>query len=118
MRGHLGTRVALVQASPDLHCVRYDHCAAGQAAPGLLNEYRSGALTLETRHDDDLQFSEAQQAYPGCLVTFDTTGKLLVLQGFARRKDIHKRGGPWRSGRTGGRDLGKISDRTLPRLAG
>lgn len=49
--------------------------------------------TLATLRDDYLQFSEAQKAYAGCVVTFDSAGKLLVLQGLARRKDLPKQGG-------------------------
>ena len=48
---------------------------------------------LKTRRDDYLQFSESQKAHSGCLVTFDHAGKLLVLQGLARRKDIPKTAG-------------------------
>ncbi len=46
--------------------------------------------TLEEKRDEYLQFSEAQQAYSGCVVTFDHAGKLDVLTGMARKKEIPK----------------------------
>jgi len=44
----------------------------------------------EARDAKYLTFTEAQRAYSGCVVTFNTQGKLEVLQGLARRKDIPK----------------------------
>ena len=45
--------------------------------------------TLEAQRDAQyLQFSEAQQSYSGCIVTFNREGKLEVIEGLARRADI------------------------------
>jgi ParB family chromosome partitioning protein len=45
---------------------------------------------LENKYDEYLQFSDEQKAYSGCVVTFDRAGKLDILKGWARRKDMPK----------------------------
>ncbi len=44
----------------------------------------------EDRDAKYLKFNDAQKGYSGCLVTFDRSGKLEVIEGLARRKDIPK----------------------------
>ncbi|PLW67795.1 ParB/RepB/Spo0J family partition protein [Pseudohalioglobus lutimaris] len=45
---------------------------------------------LEDKRDGYLQYTEEQQAYAGCIVTFDNAGKLEILRGWARKKDLPK----------------------------
>lgn len=45
--------------------------------------------TLEEDRDAKyLKFNDAQKAYSGCVATFDRAGKLEVIEGLARRKDV------------------------------
>ena len=50
------------------------------------------SASLEDKRDEYLQYTEEQQAYTGCVVTFDNAGKLELLRGWARKKDIPKSG--------------------------
>jgi ParB family chromosome partitioning protein len=45
---------------------------------------------LEDKRDEYLQYTEEQQAYAGCIVTCDNAGKLDILRGWARKKDLPK----------------------------
>ena len=45
---------------------------------------------LEDKRDEYLQYTEEQQAYAGCIVTYDNAGKLDILRSWARKKDLPK----------------------------
>tara|TARA_R110001592_G_scaffold343029_1_gene633167 strand:- start:4827 stop:6707 length:1881 start_codon:yes stop_codon:yes gene_type:complete len=49
------------------------------------------AEALDDKRDEYLQVTAEQQAYSGCVVTFDHTGKLEIITGIARKKDIPKK---------------------------
>lgn len=48
------------------------------------------SAVLEDKRDEYLQYTKEQKAYAGCIVTFDNAGKLDILKGWARKKDIPK----------------------------
>lgn len=53
---------------------------------------REKAEALEAKRDEYLTFNDDQKAYSGCIVTFNSAGKLEILEGLAERKDIPKAG--------------------------
>lgn len=48
------------------------------------------SASLEDKRNEYLQYTEEQQAYAGCIVTFDNVGKLEILRGWARKNDLPK----------------------------
>ena len=61
-----------------------------EAFSAAIETAQEKVAALETARDDYLQFSDEQKAYSGCVVTFNNAGKLEILQGLARRKDMPK----------------------------
>lgn len=53
---------------------------------------REKAEGLEEKRDNYLSFTKEQQAYSGCILTFNNAGKLEVIEGLAVRKDIPRSG--------------------------
>jgi ParB family chromosome partitioning protein len=64
----------------------------------------------EERDAKYLQFSGEQKAYSGCVVTFDRAGKLEVIEGLARRKDIPKTTAQETETAGEGRDAPQVKD--------
>tara|TARA_R110001592_G_scaffold254129_2_gene517435 strand:- start:1365 stop:3239 length:1875 start_codon:yes stop_codon:yes gene_type:complete len=63
-----------------------------EAFDQAIESAREKAEVLEEERDTYLSFTQAQQAYSGCIVTFNHAGKLEVIAGLANRKDIPKPG--------------------------
>ncbi|MCB0638355.1 MAG: ParB N-terminal domain-containing protein, partial [Lewinella sp.] len=64
----------------------------------------------EERDARYLQFGGEQKAYSGCVVTFDRVGKLEVIEGLARRKDIPKTTAQETKTAEAGRDAPQVKD--------
>lgn len=74
---------------------------------------RAKADTLDAKRDDYLIFTDEQKAYSGCVISFDHAGKLDLIEGLARRKDIPRPGQPAQAEGTDGKEAASKPGATL-----
>ena len=82
-----------------------------EAFDQAITEAREKAEALEVKRDAYLTFTDEQKAYSGCIVTFNTAGKLEILEGLAVRKDIPKAETAEPGGNAGAGEGGQGEDR-------
>ena len=83
-----------------------------EAFDQAITEAREKAEALEVKRDAYLTFTDEQKAYSGCIVTFNTAGKLEILEGLAVRKDIPKAETAEPGGNAGAGEGGQGEDRS------